>query len=205
MGAEIAPRPAVPAILLAAGAGRRYGPDDKLLADIGGIPLIRRMAMAFLQAGCTPAIVVLPPDRPERAAALSGLDVTIATNPAPGDGMAASIRAGLETLPADADACLVSVADLPGLTPGHVRAVLAAAPADPESVIVLPVHDGRHGHPVLWGRRFFPDLMHLTGDSGGRPLLDRYRDSIRAVAIGESGIIADIDTPDDLARLVRPR
>ncbi|MEO0682746.1 MAG: NTP transferase domain-containing protein, partial [Pseudomonadota bacterium] len=104
-GGEAAPaRPVVSALLLAAGASRRMAGRDKLLEDVGGEPVLRRAARALLDSAADEVVAVLRPGDAARAQALAGLGVRVVENPEAEEGMAASIRAGLRALRADADA-----------------------------------------------------------------------------------------------------
>ena len=81
-------------------------------------------------------------------------------------------------------------------------ALIAAFAPD---AIVVPVHEGKQGNPVLWPARFFPELLQLDGDAGAKRLIGTHAAHVREVDLGTDAIFADIDTPEALARLRRTR
>jgi molybdenum cofactor cytidylyltransferase len=193
--------PRVAAIVLAAGQSSRMG-SNKLLADLGGQPMIRRTVAAMRQAADL-TIVVTGRDASGVEAALSGLPVTFVHNAAFAEGLSTSLRAGLEALPPDTDAAVVALGDMPLVTPDAVRRLIAAySPAEHRS-IALPVFAGERGNPVLWGRQHFDALKSLTGDKGARALFDQYTDEIIEVAMEDDAVLRDADTPDALEELLR--
>jgi molybdenum cofactor cytidylyltransferase len=132
--------PRVAAVVLAAGQSSRMG-ANKLLADVGGQPMIRRTVAAMRQA-VDDTIVVTGRDAQEIEAALDGLPVTFVHNPDFADGLSTSLRAGIENLPPDTDAAVIALGDMPLVTPDAVRRLIAAySPAEHRSVIV-PVFRG---------------------------------------------------------------
>jgi molybdenum cofactor cytidylyltransferase len=136
----------------------------------------------------------------EVQACLGGLDVQFAHNPEHATGMASSLRCGLAALPADADAVMVLLADMPWIEGGHIDRLLAAFdPRQPK--IVAPVRDGRRGNPILWPREFFAEMTAVSGDVGAREVLQRHASRIDLVAFDDDAIFADVDTPTALAGL----
>ncbi|SET73580.1 NTP transferase domain-containing protein [Oceanicella actignis] len=196
-GARAAARPVVSAVVLAAGAGRRMGGRDKLLERVGAEPLLRRIVRAMLDSDADETIVVLRPEDEARRKALEGLDVRIVENPVAAEGMASSIRAGLRALRPDADAVALALADMPEIGPAHMNALIAAFDPDEGRAIVRAAdEDGRPGHPVLFGRRFFESLSRLTGDEGAREVLRENADFVLAVRTPGHGARIDLDTPE---------
>jgi molybdenum cofactor cytidylyltransferase len=197
---RIAPGRRVAALVLAAGSSRRMGGTNKLLQEVGGVPMLRRAVNAALASRCTSVLVVTGADSAAVQACLGGLDVQCVHNPEHASGMASSLRCGLAALPADADAALVLLADMPRIDGGHVDRLLAAFdPRQPK--IVAPVRDGRRGNPVLWPREFFAEMMSVEGDVGAREILQRHAAQVDSVTFDGDAIFADIDTPAALAGL----
>ena len=89
---------------------------------------------------------------------------------------------------------------MPKIDASILNALIAAFAA--RDSICVPVHQGKTGNPILWGAAYFPEMMQLTGDSGAKQLLAKHRDSIIEVPIASDRIFTDIDTPDDLERLL---
>lgn len=198
-------RPAIAAIVLAAGRSRRLDPLNKLLVEFDGVPLVARAVDAALASRAGPVIVVTGYQGGAVAAALAGRPVRIVESPDYAEGLSASLKAGLAAVPGAADGALVLLADMPGITAGLIdRLIEAYAPAAGRSIIV-PVCRGRRGNPVLWDRRFFPEIGRLSGDRGARDLLQINSACIATVAVDDDGVLDDVDSPDDLARLQNRR
>jgi CTP:molybdopterin cytidylyltransferase MocA len=110
--------------------------------------------------------------------------------------MGHSIAAAIRTVPADWTAALICLGDMPFVTPATLQAL---ADAGREDRVVAPVHEGRRGNPVAWGRTFFPALAALTGDVGGGSILEGAGDRLISLPVDDPGILIDIDTPEALA------
>ena len=187
----------VGALILAAGLGRRMGGLSKLTADLHGKAVVAHVVDAATAAGIGPPLVVLGDRADEVRLAIGERVASFVVVPNYAEGLSASLRAGIAAVPADWDAVLVMLGDMPLVTATTLRALVAvASPA----VVAAPEWCGKRGNPVLWGRTHFPVLAALKGDRGARGLLDTL-DVIR-VAADSDGIFADIDTPEQLA-LVR--
>ena len=145
-------------------------------------------------------LTVVGADAGAAQACLAGLEVRFAHNPDHASGMASSLRCGLAALPADADAAVVLLADMPWIDGGHVDRLLAAFdPRQPK--IVAPVKEGLRGNPILWPRKFFAEMMAVEGDVGAREVLQRHASQVEAVAFDDDAIFADVDTPAALDAL----
>ncbi|WP_424361384.1 nucleotidyltransferase family protein [Methylocystis parvus] len=194
----------IAAIILAAGRGARYGAaQSKLIADIDGVPIIRRVAQAALASRAARAVVVTGHAKKEIEAALSGLPVAFVFNPDFASGLASSLRTGLSAV-ADADGALALLGDMPGVTPSIIDALIAAFEKEPTSAAVIPTSDGRRGNPVLLSRALFPQVAMLEGDEGARKLLRETRGVVE-LSLDDEGVLADVDTPADLMRFRRSR
>jgi CTP:molybdopterin cytidylyltransferase MocA len=178
-------------LILAAGAGRRFG-ATKQLAELRGRPLLEYALEAM--AGVSPRVVVLGHDADEilRRVDLHGATPVVCAGWA--EGQAASLRYGLAAL-AGADAVVVALGDQPGLTAEAVAAVGTAA-GDEDAV--RAVYDGVPGHPVLLRRPLLDRAGELRGDTGFRDLLEHS--TVREVEVGRLADPADIDTREELAR-----
>jgi molybdenum cofactor cytidylyltransferase len=192
---------AVAGVILAAGRSARMSPRNKLLEEIGGRPVIARVADTALASGARPVVVVTGFEAQRIAEALRGFDVLSVHNADFAAGLSTSLRAGLAALPADCDAALILLGDMPFVEAGDLEALIAAFAAKDRNSICVPVRHGRWGNPILWGAAYFPEMMRLGGDAGAKRLLEVYRERITEVEAVSDGIFADIDTRLDLARL----
>ena len=193
-------QPRIAAIVLAAGRSTRMGQLNKLLADIGGKPMVRRVVETALASRAEPVLAVTGHMVSEVASALAGLAVTLVTNPDFATGLASSLKAGIKALPDGSDGALIVLGDMPLIEPDQIDLLLDAYAPD---TIVVPTHDARIGNPVLWPARYFPELLQLEGDAGARRLLHVHAERLREVPIATDAIFADIDTPEALAGLRR--
>jgi molybdenum cofactor cytidylyltransferase len=196
----------VAALVLAAGTSSRMGGPNKLLSEVGGVTMIERAVRAALDSRCTQAVVVtgwqaeLVESAFEAVPALK--EVTVVRNPEFAAGLASSLRCAVASLPETLDAAVVQLADMPWVCASHIDRLLEAF--DPrQPAIVVPVRDGRRGHPVLWPRRFFPAIGGLTGDFGARELLLRHASEVHEVPFDTDAIFEDVDTPAELDRARR--
>jgi molybdenum cofactor cytidylyltransferase len=188
----------IAAIVLAAGRSTRMGGPNKLTAEIGGRPLVRIAVEAALASRAQPVIVVTGHERERVEAALAGLDVRLVHNPDYADGLGTSLQAGVAAVPAEADGVVVCLGDMPQVSAALIDRLIAAYDAEKGALVVAPTRDGKRGNPVLWSRRFFPDLMAVTGDVGARNVLASYGEAVIEVPVEGAGAFVDVDTPEAL-------
>ena len=190
------PDPGPPGILLAAGAGTRFGADKLLHPLAPGLPMA--MAAARTLRAVVPRVVAVV--RPGQEALCRALVEAGAEPVEFGEadrGMGASLAFGVSHLPEDAPGCLVSLADKPFVRRESVAAVRQAFGQRPE-VIVVPAYRGRRGHPVAFGRDHLPALARLDGDAGGRQLIRERPDAVEELPLQDPGIIRDVDRREDI-------
>ncbi|CAB1369285.1 NTP transferase domain-containing protein [Denitratisoma oestradiolicum] len=195
--------PRIAALVLAAGRSSRMGERNKLLCPVAGQPMVRRVVEAALGSRCAQVMVVTGHQAEQVETALAGCPVSRVFNPDYAEGMASSLRAGLQALPRDTEAVLVVLADMPWISAAHLDRLIATFdPARP--AILVPEREGRRGNPLLWPRAYFDEMSQLQGDVGARLLLERHADSVRAVRFDTDAIFADVDTPQALAETREP-
>jgi molybdenum cofactor cytidylyltransferase len=183
------------AIVLAAGRSTRMG-ANKLTAEFVGKPVIAHTIDVLADAGLPEPIVVVGHAADELRNALGKRFVRYVMAECFADGMGHSLAAGVAAVPGDWDAVLICLGDMPLLTVALVNALTSAVDAE---AIVVPVHERRRGHPVLWGKRFFPALTKLKGDVGARALIEENPKSLREVEWADGDdIFADIDDKSSL-------
>ena len=191
----------VAALILAAGKSSRMEGANKLLAPLGGGPMIARVAAAALASRARPVVVVTGFEADKVAAALAGLAVGIVRNPDYARGLSASLKVGIGALRETGVAgALVLLGDMPYLTAATLDRLIAAFAQSGGKAICVPEAEGRRGNPVLWPADLFAEMAGLAGDKGARDLLARYPDRTLPVAAAAGEILADVDTPEDLAR-----
>jgi len=190
-------------ILLAAGHSRRFGAADKLLQCLpDGRPIA--LAAAENMAKALPrTIAILRPENKTLAELLqnAGLTVTFCAEHEQemADSLAAAVRFAAGFSEAD-DGFVIALADMPYIAPAAIKAV--AERLGSGAGIVVPTYHGQRGHPVGFAAKFRGELENLQGDEGARAILKRHADAVQFIALNDAGILADIDTPEDLLRKV---
>jgi molybdenum cofactor cytidylyltransferase len=185
----------VGAVVLAAGASRRFGQPKQLL-PWGDTTLVGHIVDQVIASAVDRIVVVVGYEGDQVASAVADRSVAVVTNSNWAAGQSASVQVGLQAFPPDVEAVLFVMADQPGLTPGIMEALLrryhqTLAP------IVVPLYGGQRGNPVLFDRKMFPELLRLEGDQGGRDLIERYRFEAEFVEVEPPGAALDIDTPEN--------
>jgi molybdenum cofactor cytidylyltransferase len=194
----VAPR--IRAVVLAAGAGRRFG-GDKLSARLAGRPILQHVLDALAAAGVDDPIVVVP-SSPVARTGLTWRRAELVVNDDPGRGLSSSLRLGWSAAARDGgDGALILLGDQPRVDPGVITVLLAAA-LDPERPFIAPRYS-RDGapNPVRVERSGGSLIDALEGDRGLGPLLDSHPELVRRIAV--EGANPDVDQPSDLAALER--
>jgi molybdenum cofactor cytidylyltransferase len=200
-GEAKAKQPKIGAIVLAAGASTRMGETNKLLANVGGIPMVVRAAEAAIHSRAAPVVVVTGHEAERVAKALDNIDVRIAKNPNFAQGMSTSLRAGLKALPEDVDGVVVLLGDMPQITSEHIDRLIDAFDPVERRSIVVPMHGRKRGNPILWDKRYIAEMTAVSGDVGARYLLEEHADQVCEVAIPDDGVLIDVDTPERLEEI----
>lgn len=189
----------VVAVLPAAGASRRMG-RPKLLLPFGESTLVGSVAAALRGGGVEEIVLVTAPGDEDLRAWAEGTGVTVAVNPDPERGMLSSIQTGVAAL-RDLDVLLlVSPADLPNLRAETV-ALLLRRMLETGAPLALPAHRGRRGHPLAIAPALIPEIRTLDPGVGLKQLRDRYEAELLEVEVGDAGVVEDVDTPEDYARV----
>jgi molybdenum cofactor cytidylyltransferase len=191
------------AIVLAAGRSSRFG-EAKLLKPFRGKTLLRHAVDAAKEVVAGQVIVVTGAWRDAVERELADSDVQFIHNDAFSDGMASSIRKGLEVLlsVSPTDGCFILVADQPFVDAALLKRLLLRQEST-RLPIVASHYDDVVGTPVLFHRSVFPALMSLQGDKGARALLQEHPDRVATVLFPDGAV--DIDTPEDYERLTNPQ
>ena len=189
----------VAALVLAAGRSTRMGGPNKMLAELGGKPIVRHTVEAVLASRARPVVVVTGHEGDRVAAAIKGLDVKRVHNPDYAEGLSTSLKAGIGALPADIDVAAIALGDMPEVTGALIDKLAQAIDPARGALIAVPTRGGRHGNPVVWSRRFFDDLARLEGDTGARHLIAQQSEAVVEVPVDDDAAFLDIDTPEALA------
>lgn len=182
------------AVVLAAGSSTRMG-TQKLLLPYNGRPLIRHVVECVLLGAVEKVVVVTGHSKSEVEACLEGLAVDFAHNAQWSQGMLSSVRAGISSLD-EGLAAMVVLGDQPCLPEALLKRLIGCLRSAPEKIVV-PVSEGRRGHPILFGARYRMEVMSKFDDVGLRGLLKEHVNDVLEVEAETTGILADLDTPED--------
>ncbi len=187
-------------ILLAGGASTRMGRPKGLL-EYRGVPFLRAVASALLTGGVEELVAVLNPAVPGLPEVLPADTRVRWVSAAPASaGQLSSLRMGLHALSPASEAALVALVDQPAVRPETVAALIRAF-RETEAPLLLPVCEGRRGHPACFARALYPELLEAPEQEGARAVIRRHGGLLREVVVEDPGIHQDVDSPEDLARL----
>ncbi|MCX6552272.1 MAG: nucleotidyltransferase family protein [Acidobacteria bacterium] len=193
-------------IVLAAGASTRMG-RPKALLPIGTDRFVTRVCRTLVAGGISDIVIVAGPeaDSVRDVTAEAGLAVRVVTNPRRDEGQLTSLLAGLaEADRPGVEGVLVHLVDSPLVTPATVRSVVDAF-RHGQAAIVRPAVDGRHGHPVLFGRRLFDELRRSVHEPlGAKAVVRAHAAESCTVPVPDEGACRDIDTREDYEQFIGP-
>ena len=185
----------VAGILLAGGTSSRMG-ENKLLLEIAGETVLRRSVRAGLDAALEPMLVVLGHDSERARAQLQGMACVPVDNPRYQQGMNTSVSAGASALPDSSDAAVVMLGDMPFVSAGMIRAVVAAWREEP---LVVSLYGEVIAPPVLYARALFAERRALPPTGRGKQIVERHRHEAAEVRFAASAL-QDLDVPADVQR-----
>jgi len=199
-----APRsaPTIAAIVLAAGRSRRMAPHNKLLVtDPAGKPMIARVVDNVLSSNARPILVVTGHQAEQIEHALGGRPVRYVHAADYALGLAESLKAGIAAVPPECAGAIVCLGDMPLVTGRMIDRLLSMYDPEEGRSIVLPTFRGKQGNPMIWDRRFFDEILAITGDSGARFLVGKHAETVAEVEMADDAVLRDFDTTESLATL----
>lgn len=188
----------IAALILAAGESRRMGAANKLLSAYKGKAVLLHVLDAVTSVELSQTLLVTGHESHSIREFVGEGRIGFVDAPDYAGGISASIRAGIRALDASIDAVLICLGDMPDVHSADLAEIADAFRDSRSDPIVVPMHAGRRGNPVLWPRRHFAALADLEGDRGARHLLDEFASEVVRVSVDHPGVLRDIDTPADL-------
>ncbi|MGD0655082.1 MAG: nucleotidyltransferase family protein [Thermoguttaceae bacterium] len=188
------------AMILAAGRSRRMG-AQKLLLPLGDRTVIARIVDEVLRSPVDRVFAIVGPEGNGVIEAISNKCVDFVTNPDIQGEMLSSVRCGLCAMPDDCTAVLVVLGDQPGIA-ADVIALLVRAFQTSGRGIVVPIHGGRRGHPLLMSMHYRDEILNCYQDVGLRGLLHAHPEDVSEVEVAAPDVIEDMDVPEDYERAV---
>lgn len=177
----------------------------KALLEIDGRTFLESVIRSLSEGGCGEVVVVLgsQDEEPSRRMAEIAREQSawVEINPIRSSEQIDSLRVGLGALSDLAEAAIVAPVDVPRISSAVVASLIAAFQASPSSVVVVPTLSGEHGHPTLFSRQVFPELLAPDLPEGARTVVHAHAAELLEVPVDEPGVLIDVDTPSDLHRL----
>jgi molybdenum cofactor cytidylyltransferase len=188
----------ISAVVLAAGASRRMG-TQKLLLPYAGKTVITHI-VDQLCGSHLDEIIVVTGHEPERITTeLAGRPNDFAHNRDYESGMLSSVRCGLRALPRRCGAALVALGDQPAITTALVNEMVRVF-EETRPGILVPSHGGRRGHPMIFSRRYFDEILAHYDDAGLRGLLQAHPEDVLELEAATDAVLLDMDYPEDYRR-----
>ena len=205
------------AIILAAGSSSRMeGGRHKLMLPLDGRPVLAHVIDATLASQARPIVVVIGHQSDQVRSQIEHFttykDIVVIENAQFKEGMSSSLRLGIQTLLANdymnsqiqysIDSALILLGDQPLITARNIDRLITAYRAY-GSLIVAPLYSGKRGNPVLFDNSLFPELIEVTGDEGGRTVLNHHRDEVELVEMGDTQANFDVDTWEAYEQVIK--
>jgi len=188
-------------IVLAAGKSTRMRGKNKLLIEIDGFPMIRRVVQAALHSRVDEVIVVLGWQEEKIRAAIAGLPCRTVTNSNYEEGQSSSVKAGLADISPFTRAALILPGDVALIDAQSINLVVEKYYTEPSGIVVAG-HEGRFGHPILFDKHLFPEIERIDEATFGlKAVVSRHQGEVRLVEAGSANVLRDFDTEQDLEEL----
>ena len=186
------------AVILAGGQSKRMGTKNKLLVPINGKPMIALTAETIIASKASSVAAVTGFEHQKIQEAIKNSNIEFIHNKNFQNGISSSVVTAIKSAPEDCSAILIGLGDMPKITVSHINKLIDAYNPLEGRAICVPTWKGKRGNPVLWARRFFPEMLQLKGDFGAKELMGKYAELVVEVEMNDNGIIIDIDTPEAL-------
>ncbi len=188
-------------VVPSAGASARMG-SPKAMLRVNGETFLARTVRALRGGGCEPVLVVVAEGQHALAAEAAAAGARVLTNPAPGEGPITSLRLAIAALGNSVDGFAYLPVDHPMVRADTVATLLEAARTE-SAPLTLPTHDGKRGHPAIFGSALFDELADPALEGGARTVVHRHLPRAVLVEVADAGVLTDIDTPEAYAAVVR--
>ena len=194
----------ITAIVPAAGMSTRMG-QNKLLLPFRGKPLIGHAVDTLLSSAVDEVVVVLGHDAWKLREKLAGKQVRFVENPGYREGLSTSVRAGMNVVSTRAVGIMIYLADQPLVEPKEVNSLVTAFVEARKAGrnIVVPVHHGQRGNPVILDVSYKEAILDVVGETGCRRVIKRNPDQLMMVEMETDHVIRDVDTIEEYEKLVR--
>ena len=186
------------AVILAGGQSKRMGTKNKLLVPINGKPMVALTAETIIASKASSVVIVTGFEHQKIKESIKTSNIEFIHNKNFRNGISSSVVSAIKSAPEDCSAILIGLGDMPKITVSHINKLIDAYNPLEGRAICVPTWKGKRGNPVLWSRRFFPEMLELKGDFGAKELMGKYAELVVEVEMNDNGIVMDIDTPEAL-------
>jgi molybdenum cofactor cytidylyltransferase len=185
----------ISAVILAAGESKRMG-QPKLLMAWEGKTILEHTIDNYLNSMASETIVVLGYKAKELTRVIGDRPVISVVNPAYREGMSSSLISGIKSVSPRTQGIMLALADQPAIDSQTINKLIEIF-GKRQKNIVIPVYQGKRGHPVIFHIKYREELLNIRGDIGAREVIQRHADNVLEVAVDCKGVLIDIDTPSD--------
>ena len=192
----------IDAIVLAGGMSKRFGEENKLLSKINNLPMILHIVLQLTIDEISDITIITGFNSKKIKNALSGLKVNIIENTSYKNGIGSTLSLGVSNLSNKCDGVLICLADMPLLTSNDYKNLINHHLKNSgPSKITAPFIKNKRGNPIIWGKKFYTELMNIEQNVGGQNLLNNHKDAIIEFQTLSLSFFHDIDTPSDYKKL----
>jgi len=189
-------------VVLAAGKSTRMRGPNKLLAHVEGVPMIRSVVQTALRSKVDEVVVVLGWEEEKIRSALSGLDCKMVVNRNFEQGQSSSVKVGLSQINPSSRAVLILPGDVAKIDTCSINMVIERYDQG-GCLIVVAGHEGKSGHPILFDKQLFPEIARINEETFGlKAVIKKHQDEVCLVETGSEYVLKDVDTTNDLEKLL---
>ena len=192
----------ISATILAAGQSLRMDNDNKLLLPIEGVAIIQHVCKTVLSANINPVIVVTGYENEIVSQAIPKEVDNIVYNSDWNSGMSSSIYKGISSLPENVDGNMIVLGDMPMISTDTLQLLIDQFIKQKGRLIIYPIYEGRQANPVIFPKKYFSEILSLTGDRGCKKILKQYAENVIGIPIQSQEVVLDCDTKDDYFNLL---
>ena len=193
----------ISATILAAGESVRMGSENKLLLDYGGIPMIRHICKTIISSNFNSVKVITGFEKEKIESVLSDLNLSMINNNKWHNGISSSIAIGISSLLDGPDGNMIVLGDMPLISVKVVNKLSNAFKLENAKKIVYPLYAGQQGNPVIFPKKYFPDIISNKSGLGCKKIIERYKFNALGVDIKSNEVIVDCDEEEDYLKLIK--
>ncbi|MFL3051446.1 MAG: NTP transferase domain-containing protein [Candidatus Neomarinimicrobiota bacterium] len=193
----------ISATVLAAGKSIRMGSKNKLLLDYRGVPMIRHICKTVISASFNPIKVITGFEKEKIESVLSDLNLSMVNNNKWHNGISSSIAIGISSLLDGTDGNMIVLGDMPLISEKVLNKLSNTFKLENAKKIVYPLYAGQQANPVIFPKKYFPDIISNKSDLGCKKIIERYKFNALGIDIKSNEVIVDCDEEEDYLKLIK--